>query len=148
IFDNLEGEDLVDAAGFLNYHGFSRAVIGELLGTPASTTSWAIKESGTTPSDNVVGLDGRAQRSVSGPRRPVAPRADLLARDLVAVRRRLDVFAVSVIKVPARSVELVTEVSGNFVSSAYLRLGPRGSLYRWQDSTMGLDRGRLRCIDQ
>ena len=116
VFDNLEGEDLVDAAGFLNYHGFSRAVIGELLGTPASTTSWAIKESGTTPSDNVVGLDGRAQRAISGPGRPVAPREDLLERDLVAVVRRLEAFADSGIKVPARSAELVKEVSRYAVS--------------------------------
>ena len=58
IFDGLEGDDLVEAVGFLYSHGFSRSVIGSLFeDTPAATVLYALKKSKATPPDNVTGLD-------------------------------------------------------------------------------------------
>lgn len=93
IFDGLEGDDLVEAVGFLYGHGFSRQVIGGIFeGTPAATILSAIKKSKVAPPDNVTGLDGRAQRNVSGPGRPFARRDDLLIKDLERVVNRLTSF--------------------------------------------------------
>ena len=93
IFDGLEGDDLVEAVGFLYSHGFSRSVIGSLFeDTPAATVLYAIKKSKATPPDNVTGLDGRAQRNAPGPGRPFACRDDLLVKDLEKVVHRLTAF--------------------------------------------------------
>ena len=93
IFDGLEGDDLVEAVGFLYSHGFSRSVIGSLFeDTPAATVLYALKKSKATPPDNVTGLDGRAQRNVPGPGRPISPRNDLLEKELENVAHRLAVF--------------------------------------------------------
>lgn len=116
VFDNLEGDDLVEAAGFLNYHGFSRRVISEILGTPYHTTVRIIESSGTTAPDNVIGLDGRAQRNTYRPGRPVAARDDLLVRDLEKVVDRLSVFAASKTDLSPRAADLVREVSRLAVS--------------------------------
>ena len=113
IFDNLEGDDLVEAAGFLNYHGFSRQVIGELLGTSAHTTIKIIDASGTVTPDNIVGVDGGVRRSGTGPGRPVAAREDLLVKELTAAVRRLAAFGG---RLSPEAAALVKEVSRYDVS--------------------------------
>ena len=116
LFGGLEGDDLVETAGSLNYHGLSRRVIAELLETSAYDAERLIRESGTTAPDNIVGLNGRVQRNITGPGRPFSARDDLLIRDLEKVASRLAAFAASGTELSPRAAELVKEVSRHAVS--------------------------------
>lgn len=113
IFEGLDGDDLVETAGSLHYHGLSRRVISELLGTSTHKTLKLIEESGVEAPDNIVGLDGRPQRHASRPGRPFAARDDLLIRDLEKVVSRLAAFASSGTELSPAAASLVKEVSSH-----------------------------------
>jgi len=113
LFEGLDGDDLVETVGSLNHHGLSRRVISELLGIPAHVTSQLIRKAGTEAPDNIVGLDGRAQRHSSRPGRPFTPRDDLLIRDLEKVASRLAAFAASGTTLSPEAAALVKEVSSH-----------------------------------
>ena len=116
VFDDLEGADLVETAGSLHYHGLSRRVVGELLGTSTHKTLTLIRESGTEAPDNVIGVDGGLRRFGTGPGRPFAARDDLLVRDLEKVATRLAAFTASGTELSPEAAALVKEVSRYDVS--------------------------------
>lgn len=111
LFEGLDGDDLVETAGSLHYHGLSRRVIGELLGTSTHTTLNLIRESGVEAPDNIVGINGGVHRPATGPGRPFAARDDLLVRDLKKVASRLAAFAASGTTLSPEAAALVKEVS-------------------------------------